>query len=58
MTRASVERAVELYRTEGLALRKAAAQGGVPTDDLAAELRSRDIFLRPEDARGANRACP
>jgi predicted HTH domain antitoxin len=56
MTRDSIERSVALYRTEGFCLEQAAAQTGVPAGDLAAELRERGVFLRPEDAHGANRA--
>jgi predicted HTH domain antitoxin len=56
MTRDSIERSVALYRTEGFGLEQAAARAGVPAGDLAAELRERGVFLRPEDARGANRA--
>jgi predicted HTH domain antitoxin len=55
MTRASVERSVELYRAEGVGLREAAALGGVPADDLADELRSRGVVLRQEDSRGTTR---
>lgn len=56
MARGSIERSVELYRAEGFGLEQAAAREGVPAGDLAAELRERGVFLRPEDARGANRA--
>jgi predicted HTH domain antitoxin len=55
MTDGSVERSIELYRAEGHELTKAAALAGVPADDLANELRSRGVVLRPEDSRGTTR---
>jgi predicted HTH domain antitoxin len=55
MSDGSVERSIELYRAEGHKLTKAAAMAGVPADDLADELRSRGVALRPEDSRGTTR---
>ena len=49
MTYTSLTTALTLYRGETLGLEQAANYGGVPTEKMASELRSRGIQIREED---------
>lgn len=53
MTYKVLTEAVEQYRTQERSLTAVAAEAGVSTDELAAELRSEGVSLRDEDKTGA-----